>query len=133
MPKTVHVWSNIASFELPLIELEIVFVIASGTISLKKSGNYADTLANALAKVTPGRFTLFGAPTFTKSDISFRFVKPCYLKTKCQKKWKTVCIKEAVLNGKYEFVVYTNDIDCEYTQQHPVPRPLNGESEYVKH
>lgn len=128
MPRIVNVWSEVASFELTLEELETVFLIGQeqGTISLNKSKSYADTIASALAKVIPGRFTLFGSPTLGKIKISFRFVKPCSLKSKCPKKWNVVCTKEAILNGRYEFIVHTNEIACEHTQEYPVPRPLSG-------
>lgn len=116
-------WAELLKFQLPQEELDNVFLLTGEIISLKEQ--YADTIATALSKQIPGRYTSFSKPTINKNSYVFRFVKQCSSSLSCKKKWKIVCLTGCLLEGRNEFSVSTNDIDCNH-EQPPIPRPLAG-------
>lgn len=116
-------WTEKAKFKLSPEELEKVFLLGGEKITVNHG--YAETIAAALSKEIPGRFTSFSKPSVNKKSIVFRFVKPCAASEGCAKKWKIVCQTEPVINEQNDFIVSTNDIDCSHIQP-PLPRPLTG-------
>lgn len=121
-------WTEVAKFGLSRVELEKVFVF-DDKVATVNNYEYADTLATALSGKIPGRYISFSKPTVNKKSIVFRFAKQCSSsKTfSCAKKWKIFCLTEPLMTGLNEFIVSTNDVDCNH-QQPLVPRHLSGES-----
>lgn len=117
------VWVELVKFKLEQEELDKVFLFTDAAIGVKE--HYADTIAAAMSKELPGRYTSFSKPSINKKSIVFRFVKSCSNSSSCAKKWKVVCLTESLLEDRNEFVVSTNDVDCNHEQK-LLPRPLIG-------